>query len=428
MPRTGRLLRRSAWLVTVSGQAGRHYGRERRHLLAAGSGRPGLRHGRPAAHRGRRSGPARPGHGAAAGRDRGDPARPTGALGPHHRADGPGVLPQGRRAGPDHRYAPARGSDRSTPVRGRTDRRRSRGAGHRARTPLPPPAGRARPGLPGPRPASGHPRQGRQLPGGHPGRPHAPPRSPDGRDAPYPADPRGVHRPDAARRGARGRGASGGGDERPYGRAGEPGAPGADLRGLRQHGRRGAHRLGTALQSRPLPGPHRSVRSRGLAHGARGVPGRSLGPRDHAPGHLWRATGLHPRGRDRSGADGDGPDHRPSHPCHALGTRRAPQRPARSRRTAPPLPEDARARFAALGLPTEGGFVAVLVDLRSGDDSAGPESLLSQELRTAGVPALVGALAPGGSACCWRCVTHRPGGPRWSGSVGPHSAWTPRRS
>ena len=58
-------------------------------------------------------------------------------------------------------------------------------------------------------------------------------------------------------------------------------------------------------------------------------------------------------------------------------------------------PEDARARVAALGLPTEGVFVAVLVDLRRGDDSAEPESLLSRELRTAGVPALVGALAPG---------------------------------
>lgn len=59
-------------------------------------------------------------------------------------------------------------------------------------------------------------------------------------------------------------------------------------------------------------------------------------------------------------------------------------------------PEDARARFAALGLPADAGrFVAVLVDLRRPVDNSDPESRLSQELRTAGVPALVGALAPG---------------------------------
>ncbi|MFF4503065.1 PucR family transcriptional regulator [Streptomyces sp. NPDC001401] len=60
-------------------------------------------------------------------------------------------------------------------------------------------------------------------------------------------------------------------------------------------------------------------------------------------------------------------------------------------------PEDARARFAALGLPTEDcGFLAVLVDTRAQDDRAqSAEGLLSEELRTAGVPALVGVLAPG---------------------------------
>ncbi|MEU0070003.1 PucR family transcriptional regulator ligand-binding domain-containing protein [Streptomyces sp. NPDC006332] len=58
-------------------------------------------------------------------------------------------------------------------------------------------------------------------------------------------------------------------------------------------------------------------------------------------------------------------------------------------------PEDARARLAALGLPTEGGlFLAVLADIRAEDDG-GAESRLSQELRTTGVPALVGILAPG---------------------------------
>ncbi|MGY0057802.1 PucR family transcriptional regulator [Streptomyces sp. LZ34] len=65
-------------------------------------------------------------------------------------------------------------------------------------------------------------------------------------------------------------------------------------------------------------------------------------------------------------------------------------------------PEDARARFAALGLPTDPGrFLAVLMDLDTEDggspedDGAGPESRVSQELRTARIPALVGALAPG---------------------------------
>ncbi|WP_369243860.1 PucR family transcriptional regulator [Streptomyces sp. R41] len=59
-------------------------------------------------------------------------------------------------------------------------------------------------------------------------------------------------------------------------------------------------------------------------------------------------------------------------------------------------PEDARARCAALGLPTEGSdFVALLVDVRSENARAEPEIRLSQELRTAGIPALVGQLAPG---------------------------------
>ncbi|TLS42381.1 PucR family transcriptional regulator [Streptomyces montanus] len=61
-------------------------------------------------------------------------------------------------------------------------------------------------------------------------------------------------------------------------------------------------------------------------------------------------------------------------------------------------PEDARARAAALGLPTEDSrFLAVLVTLpaETEDDAAEPETLLSRELRTAAVPALVGALAPG---------------------------------
>ncbi|WP_308402827.1 PucR family transcriptional regulator ligand-binding domain-containing protein [Streptomyces sp. AC550_RSS872] len=56
--------------------------------------------------------------------------------------------------------------------------------------------------------------------------------------------------------------------------------------------------------------------------------------------------------------------------------------------------EDARARCSALGLPTDRShFVAILVDLRAGKGGTETESRLLQELRTAGVPALVGELA-----------------------------------
>ncbi|MEV7067647.1 PucR family transcriptional regulator ligand-binding domain-containing protein [Streptomyces collinus] len=56
---------------------------------------------------------------------------------------------------------------------------------------------------------------------------------------------------------------------------------------------------------------------------------------------------------------------------------------------------DVRARCAALGLPTEAGvFLAVLVDLGPGGAGAEPETRLHRELRSAGVPALVGELAP----------------------------------
>jgi purine catabolism regulator len=55
---------------------------------------------------------------------------------------------------------------------------------------------------------------------------------------------------------------------------------------------------------------------------------------------------------------------------------------------------DARARCSALGLPTDRShFVATLVDLRAGEGATEIESRLLQELRTAGVPALVGELA-----------------------------------
>ncbi|MEU3889798.1 PucR family transcriptional regulator ligand-binding domain-containing protein [Streptomyces sp. NPDC029041] len=59
-------------------------------------------------------------------------------------------------------------------------------------------------------------------------------------------------------------------------------------------------------------------------------------------------------------------------------------------------PADVRARCAALGLPTEAGvFLAVLVDPGPGGAGAEPESRLHRELRSAGVPALVGELSPG---------------------------------
>ncbi|NGO09210.1 PucR family transcriptional regulator [Streptomyces sp. HC44] len=66
-------------------------------------------------------------------------------------------------------------------------------------------------------------------------------------------------------------------------------------------------------------------------------------------------------------------------------------------------PEDARARFAALGLPTEDSrFLAILMDLGTADlrtsdsdEAAVLEARLSQEARTTGIPALVGELAPG---------------------------------
>ncbi|MCT9078278.1 PucR family transcriptional regulator [Streptomyces fulvoviolaceus] len=55
-------------------------------------------------------------------------------------------------------------------------------------------------------------------------------------------------------------------------------------------------------------------------------------------------------------------------------------------------PEDARARCAALGLPTDDSrFLAILVD----QGGAETEALLSRELRTVGIPTLVGELSPG---------------------------------
>jgi PucR family transcriptional regulator, purine catabolism regulatory protein len=58
--------------------------------------------------------------------------------------------------------------------------------------------------------------------------------------------------------------------------------------------------------------------------------------------------------------------------------------------------QDARARCSALGLPTDRShFVATLVDLHAAERGTEMESRLLQELRTAGVPALVGELAPG---------------------------------
>ncbi|MGC9500572.1 PucR family transcriptional regulator [Streptomyces sp. WG7] len=58
-------------------------------------------------------------------------------------------------------------------------------------------------------------------------------------------------------------------------------------------------------------------------------------------------------------------------------------------------PADARARVAALGLPTERTrFVGVLVDVPAEEDTARTETRLAEELTTTGVPALVGLLSP----------------------------------
>ncbi|MEV7890701.1 PucR family transcriptional regulator [Streptomyces sp. NPDC002817] len=59
-------------------------------------------------------------------------------------------------------------------------------------------------------------------------------------------------------------------------------------------------------------------------------------------------------------------------------------------------PEDAHARLTALGLPTENSrFLTVVVDLPADDIAANPETGLSQDLHTTGIPALIGELAPG---------------------------------
>lgn len=79
-------------------------------------------------------------------------------------------------------------------------------------------------------------------------------------------------------------------------------------------------------------------------------------------------------------------------------------------------PEDARVRCAALGLPTEGStFLAVLVETRTAEGASESEARLSEELRSAGIPALVGRLAPGRlgillalrTAQSWRPVVER---------------------
>ena len=57
--------------------------------------------------------------------------------------------------------------------------------------------------------------------------------------------------------------------------------------------------------------------------------------------------------------------------------------------------EDARTRCAALGLPTDRRrFIATLIDFRTGNGGTEPETRLFHELRTAGIPALVGVLTP----------------------------------
>lgn len=59
-------------------------------------------------------------------------------------------------------------------------------------------------------------------------------------------------------------------------------------------------------------------------------------------------------------------------------------------------PDEARARAAALGLPTEEcRFLAVLIDTRTHPGGEELETRLAEDLRTVTVPALVGELAPG---------------------------------
>ena len=59
-------------------------------------------------------------------------------------------------------------------------------------------------------------------------------------------------------------------------------------------------------------------------------------------------------------------------------------------------PDEARARAAALGLPTEEcRFLAVLIDTRTHPGGEELENRLAEDLRTVTVPALVGELAPG---------------------------------
>lgn len=81
-------------------------------------------------------------------------------------------------------------------------------------------------------------------------------------------------------------------------------------------------------------------------------------------------------------------------------------------------PADARARCAALGLPTRGVvFLAVLVDPGPGEAGGDPEPGLRRELRSAGIPALVGELSPGRLGILlalrpeqpWRAVAERLG-------------------
>ncbi|WP_367318474.1 PucR family transcriptional regulator [Streptomyces sp. HUAS ZL42] len=58
-------------------------------------------------------------------------------------------------------------------------------------------------------------------------------------------------------------------------------------------------------------------------------------------------------------------------------------------------PADAGSRCAALGLPTDRSrFVVTLVDLPAGIEGSEAETRMFHELRTAGIPALVGELAP----------------------------------
>ena len=135
-----------------------------------------------------------------------------------------------------------------------------------------------------------------------------------------------------------GRGARGGRDERPHGRPGEPGAPGTDLRALRRHAWRRRSPAGSSGPERPRPAtaPDRAVRRAGSRHRSSTRANAGAGWPCCPTRTDWPAFGpedstvLERTAMALTVA-------RLIHPA-PLGAHRAPQRPARPGRAAPPLP------------------------------------------------------------------------------------------